>query len=89
MSGGGSCFTTFPCRFAPAGTPRPAAAAFVAGGLAAPRCANPDMGPQRGVVEVDEAPSEAGIESGELVYSLSSLMPLPPCLLSLPLLVTN
>jgi hypothetical protein len=48
------------------------------------------MGPQRGVVEVDEVPSEAGIESGELVYSLMTLMPCPLSrLLGLPLLVTN
>jgi len=66
--------TAFPWRFAPAGAPRTAPGALAGGGLTATGGARPDMGPQRGVVEVEEAPGEAGIVSGELEASVCSFI---------------
>ena len=66
--------TAFPWRFAPAGPPRTAPGALAGGGLSATGGASPDIGPMRGVVEVEEAPGEAGIVSGELEASMFSFI---------------
>ena len=58
-----------PWRFDPPCAPRPPPELLLLGCLAGACCACETIGPHRGVVEVDKAPGEVAIESGELMVS--------------------